>query len=119
MQLAKGSETAFSRIFEKYRDELFSYARYLTKSISSSEEIIQDVFLKLWLSRTEVSTIDHLSSYLRTITRNHTLNVLKRQAHEQQIIKEMGRKQDDTHNSTEDTIRFNEYRKIIQQAIDA
>ena len=49
--IANGDEVAFKTLFEKYRGKLYTYLRGITKSPEVSEEIVMDVFLKIWMPR--------------------------------------------------------------------
>ncbi|MGA0555945.1 sigma factor [Larkinella sp. VNQ87] len=51
---------------------------YLVKSREEAEEIIQDVFVRIWQRRHLLPTIDNLRSYLFTATRNLCLNYLQK-----------------------------------------
>ena len=51
-QLKQGSEFAFTQIFDHYRSRIYTVALTYLKSSALAEEIVQDVFLKIWLKRT-------------------------------------------------------------------
>src|SRR5580692_4268982 len=63
-RIAIGDETAFSIIFFRYTARLAPFVTHLLQSDSWCEEIIQDVFLRLWQSRMKLATIDNPSAYL-------------------------------------------------------
>ncbi|RPD48132.1 RNA polymerase sigma-70 factor [Paracnuella aquatica] len=60
----------FSRLFH------FSYA--MVRSREAAEEIVSDVFIKLWQMRNELGKVAALKVYLYTITRNFSLNYITR-----------------------------------------
>lgn len=68
---------AFNELFEHYFPGLFSYALSLVKEKHQCEEIVCDVFCKIWLNRTALPSIDHLTKYLYVSTKNTCLNFLK------------------------------------------
>ena len=59
-----------------------------TKSLSVTEEIVQDIFLKIWLNRDTLHTIDKFENYLYILSRNHTFNCLRKTALERVKQKE-------------------------------
>lgn len=59
-RVAGGDQVAFGLIFERYRNRLFTYLVKVTKSREISEEIVLDVFLKIWTGREIVKEIDNL-----------------------------------------------------------
>jgi len=52
-----GDERAFTTLFEHYADNVFGVAMAYTKSTETAEEVVQDVFLKIWLNRENLGSI--------------------------------------------------------------
>lgn len=75
--IAQGDEPAFRVLFDHYRDKIFTVALKLTKSEISAQEIVQDVFLKIWTGRSKLGTIANFDAYLFIITRNLAFKILK------------------------------------------
>lgn len=57
--------------------DLHRFACSITKSKEVSEEIVSDVFIKLWRIRTRLQEIENLKVYLYTMTKNYALNHIK------------------------------------------
>ncbi|MEO8766548.1 MAG: sigma-70 family RNA polymerase sigma factor [Ginsengibacter sp.] len=74
--ITKDNECAFAGLFKHYKDKIFGIAYKLTKSHVIAEEIVQDVFLKIWLKRTELKSIQNFGAYLFIVTRNESYKVL-------------------------------------------
>lgn len=83
LQVAEGNEHAFSRLFDMYHHRLGTYIFRLTDSMQLAEEIVQDVFLKIWMSRESLSNIQCFKAYLFVISKNQALNCLKKAIREQ------------------------------------
>jgi RNA polymerase sigma-70 factor (ECF subfamily) len=49
--VSEGDEMAFKELFAHYQNKLYSIALRLTRSSTLSEEIVEDVFLKIWMKR--------------------------------------------------------------------
>ncbi|SDW03866.1 RNA polymerase sigma-70 factor, ECF subfamily [Hydrobacter penzbergensis] len=81
--VANGDEQAFARLFTRYYHFLGRHVFRLTRSMEMAEEIVQDVFLKIWMSREALEGVNHFRSYLYVISKNHALNALKKKAREQ------------------------------------
>lgn len=75
--IAHGDEMAFKTLFEKYRDKLHAYLYSITKSSEVAEEIVMDVFLKIWFSRTKSIDIIHFDSFLYKIAHNKAIDFLR------------------------------------------
>jgi RNA polymerase sigma-70 factor (family 1) len=77
LQVAGGDEKAFSSLYYKYHHRLGIYLYQLTSSRPFAEEILQDVFCKVWEKRAQLPAIDNFQAWLFTISRNHALNCLR------------------------------------------
>jgi RNA polymerase sigma-70 factor (ECF subfamily) len=116
--VAEGDKNAFTQIYNNYRNKIYSIAFELTESTTVAEEIVQDVFLKIWVKRGSLHEIEHFRAYLFTITRNYVFTALKRIARKETI--EVSAIQDAPlyDNDTEDRVLNKEYTRILQAAID-
>ncbi|OJU27235.1 MAG: hypothetical protein BGN92_04025 [Sphingobacteriales bacterium 41-5] len=70
-------QLAFQELYNYYFPGLFSYTLSIIKDKQQSEEIVCDVFYKLWLNRTALPSINNLAGYLYTSTKNTSFNFLK------------------------------------------
>ena len=86
--MAKGDENAFAQLFKTHYNLLGSFIMRITESELLTQEIVQDVFLKIWVNRTALAEIDCFKAYLLVVSRNHTLNCLKQIARENNRKKE-------------------------------
>jgi RNA polymerase sigma factor (sigma-70 family) len=84
-RLAAGEESVFSYLFERYRDPIYSTALHLSGSASMAEEIVQDVFLDLWLKRQNAVSIIHLPAYLNRMAANKLYDALKQRQRQRDI----------------------------------
>jgi len=75
--IANGDEPAFKTLFEKYRGKLYTYLKGIIKSPEVSEEIVMDVFLKIWIGRKTVIEIQHFDSFLFRIAHNKAIDFLR------------------------------------------
>jgi RNA polymerase sigma-70 factor (family 1) len=86
-KLSIGDSEAFKWIYDTYRARLYRFALKFLPS-AEAEEVVQDIFLKLWENRLNHSIKYSLSAFLFTITRNHILNLLKKNNREAELIAE-------------------------------
>lgn len=82
LRVSEGDEPAFQELFCRYADKLGNYVLRLTRSGVQAEEIVQDVFLKLWLNRKALAEVENFSVYLYVVSRNQTLNALRKAVQE-------------------------------------
>jgi RNA polymerase sigma factor (sigma-70 family) len=76
-EVAKGNESAFGELFNRYGIQLNAYIFNITKSEPLTRELVQDVFLKIWMNRSCLRQIECFRSYLFVIARNLTFDCLK------------------------------------------
>lgn len=82
LKVAEGDERAFRTLFEQHHRLLAAHIMRITRSQELTEEIVQDVFLKIWMSRETLSEIQDLRAYLYIVSKNHALNSLRKVARE-------------------------------------
>jgi RNA polymerase sigma-70 factor (family 1) len=70
---------AYRELFTSLYNYLFHFARTLVKSKESAEEIVSDVFIRIWEKRKELDKIDNLKVYLYVSTRNTAFNYIEKQ----------------------------------------
>ncbi len=85
LQIAEGDERAFRLFFEEYHQLLGSHIMRITRSRELTEEIVQDVFMKIWMVKETLAEVRDLRAYLYMVSKNHALNSLKRIARQREI----------------------------------
>lgn len=81
-QIAAGDQSAFRQVYTAYFKKLFQFALAIVRNRESAEEIVEDVFIRIWQQRTTLPAIQNLRVYLYTATKNTALNYLSRRAKE-------------------------------------
>ena len=79
-KIASGDMRAFTCLFDAHYKHLGQYVFRLTESKEVAEEIVQDVFVKIWARREELVFVDSFINYLFIITRNSAYRFLKEKA---------------------------------------
>jgi RNA polymerase sigma-70 factor (ECF subfamily) len=80
LRIASGDQAAFQQIYAGFYKRLYQFALALVKSREPAEEIVEDVFVRIWQKRQDISSIRNLRVYLYTATKNASLNYLSRKA---------------------------------------
>ncbi len=84
-QVAMGDQQAFRQLHHLFFRRLFQFALSLVRTKENAEEIVEDVFIKLWNQRESIGKINDLKVYLYTATRNTALNYLSKKARESMV----------------------------------
>ena len=77
--LRSGNEQAIRLIFEKYYEGLCLFAENIIKEHQAAEEIVEDIFINLWINCKETTIYISLKNYLYRSTYNNCLKYLKKQ----------------------------------------
>jgi len=73
-ELKEGSNKAFDKIYQMYSKRLYAYSIQFTKSSGDAEEIVQDVFLKLWMNKENIRQEETLRSLLFIMAKHNLIN---------------------------------------------
>lgn len=113
-----GSENDFEEIFRDHYSALCSYANMYLNDVDASEDMVQEVFLKLWKSKESLQIRTSMKSYLFRAVRNACLNMIDhiniREEYKKFNIREV---QEDESNFTDESI-VSELEEKIRKTID-
>jgi RNA polymerase sigma-70 factor (family 1) len=79
-RIASGDEGAFRQVYVFYYKRLYQFAYALVKTREPAEEIVEDVFVRIWQQRETINSIQNLRVYLYTAIKNSALNYLSQKA---------------------------------------
>ena len=78
VQRIKRSDTeAFRELFEIYQRDIFNFLHFKLGNIEAAEDLLQDVFTKIWQRRYQLREDASIKSFLFTIARRAALNYLR------------------------------------------
>jgi RNA polymerase sigma-70 factor (family 1) len=116
--LAGGDEKAFNTLFERYKDKLYNYLFKITKSSEVSEEIVIDIFVKIWVGRELMNHIQNLEHFLHKVAYHKAIDFLRvtsRHARLQKIY--IDRLEEEPEKLADDLVIDEEFRQILKKAI--
>jgi len=77
-QLSEGHEPAFRKLYDRYSGGIYAVALKHLKQPQLAEDIVQNLFLKVWENRVSITGIQHFSSWLFTVSRNMIISTLRK-----------------------------------------
>lgn len=86
LSLKKGDSRAYQTIFNKYYPRLFSYINTYTKNESSTKDILQETFIKLWNNRENIDVDSSISAYLYKIAYNIFIDTYRKNKRQQNLL---------------------------------
>jgi len=108
---------AFETIFNLYHRRVYAFAQSLLNSSQDAEEIVQNVFLALWIQRKKLHISSSFTSYLYSIVRYKVYDFIHQKINHEAYIKFTLEHNNEYSFVTEDEITYSELEKLFQQAL--
>lgn len=116
VSIAGGNELAFRKLYADWQPQLSTFIFQITKSKEITAEIVQDVFLKIWMTRENLTAVDNFKAYLFVVSRNQALNAFRKAVNEWrrfENVNDMSQLEQKANTEAEDP-----YLSLIDAAID-
>ncbi len=114
--LSKGEIKAFNELFQIYGNRIFRFANGYLKSVPDSEELVQDVFMKIWEKRGELNANLSFKAYLFTIAFNIIRKQFVKRALNNRFLEQ--KLTDDTDLDTIQNIDYQSTKKLLDNLIE-
>lgn len=112
------TKAEFEHLFNTWYSRLCSYANCFLKDVDASEEVVQEVMLKVWINREELEIRSSIQGYLFRSVRNGCLNILKH-INIKEEYKSFREREDSTlQRSHEEEMMVTELENKIREAIE-
>jgi len=85
-KLKNGDMMAFDIIYRRYSPKLFGFILKILKTKTDAEEIMQEVFLKIWEMRDKIDSYASFDSFLYTISYNKSINLIRKKVTERKYV---------------------------------
>ena len=89
LAISSGNQNIFRDFYHHYVKKVFRFTGYFFKAEEIKQEIVSDVFVSIWLNRKSFYKINNINAYLFILTKNISLNYLKKYAREPEYISEL------------------------------
>ena len=117
-QIADGDENAFRTLFHQYNQQLRPFVRKLTGSDQAVDEILQEVFLKIWLYRKKLAAVENPKAYIIRVVSNESYNYLNRLAKENRLDQKRRSPPQEAYPSPEQFFVRRETEQLIDEAVN-
>lgn len=117
-KIASGDQQSFAEFYHRFHRKIYTFCMRQLKVSERAEEVLQEVFLKIWLMEKELLKINKIEAYLQTIARNKCLDYLRVLEREGRLYGEIDAKPLDGHNETEEAILLADTRNLLQTGIE-
>lgn len=117
--LAQDSEYAFQLIYDQHRNRIYKTAIKYLKSPIFAQDVVQDVFLKLWFERKNIKPHQPIEAWLYTVGKNNIINRLKKIGNEWKAMTILPQLAPPSPNTTQNTVEDRENTVMLNKAVAA
>ncbi|MEO7044567.1 MAG: RNA polymerase sigma-70 factor [Ferruginibacter sp.] len=117
-QLRAGSKDAFTQLYHRYSEQLYYNILALVKDELVAEELLQDIFVRLWRKKESIIVEKNLGGYLFMISRNRVYDFFKNLDREQELYKKIRSTATEVYTHIEEALLSKENAGLLQKAID-
>jgi len=112
-----GDESAFAAVYEWYGEKVYRLAFRFLKDQAYSEEIVQETFIKLWLTKDKLDPQRDLWLYLFVIAKRLSINTLRQHYQSANAFEQLAIKMAEIHNVTEEEIIAHDLEQFTQKIL--
>jgi RNA polymerase sigma-70 factor (family 1) len=118
LHVGEGNELAFKAIIDFYKERFYAASLKMTHSGDIAEEIVQEVFVSLWIKRVQVAAATNSEGYLFAMLHNSIYAHFRKLALEKAMKKKMGQQSDIDSSPIEDLLFAKEDREMFESVIN-
>ena len=118
LQIAQNDGVAFKSVFDHYWDRIYSMALTYLKSPLYAEDAVQEVFVKLWNSRQQLTGVRKFDAYLFIIARNEIISTLRKKIVHAPFEDYLSDNLMENTLSPDQQLNLKEFQTLIDDAID-
>ncbi|MBO9730736.1 MAG: sigma-70 family RNA polymerase sigma factor [Chitinophaga sp.] len=115
-RLQEGNEFAFKALYDIYAPRLTMKLLQLLRSEELAEDILQDLFIKIWEVRHNINPELSFGALVFKMAANLSKNVYRRSVYDQLMRKQIN--PDDSHNPIEDSLNQSEAKELLYAALN-
>lgn len=116
-QFISGNEEAFEKLYAQYKPVLCKFIQTFINDSMLTDDIVQEVFVAVWLNRKNIDPDKSFSSYLMTSARNKVYDFFKETAKNRQMMEQRWLNFSEAVNDTEEALVSIELDELIDSAL--
>ena len=116
-QFIDGNEEAFEKLYTQYKPVLCKFIQTFINDSALTDDIVQEVFVAVWLNRNNIDPDQSFSSYLMTSARNKIYDFFKETAKNRQMIEQRWLNLSEAGNGTEEALVSLELDELVDSAL--
>ncbi|WP_443937849.1 RNA polymerase sigma factor [Pedobacter sp. MW01-1-1] len=113
-----GDSIAFSKLYQKYSAKLYANALKLLKDPIAAEELIQELFTRVWLKRETLAVDLNFAPYLYRIAQNLVIDFFRRIQKDKVVFENLKKTASENYLHIEESIHSKEISLAVQKALE-
>lgn len=113
-----GDKTAINDLYAEYSPRLYRFAMAYLKSESEVLDIVQEVFVNLWINRNKLKKDSNLDAYLFTVAKNTIVSVFRKKLSEKDYLEHLKNKSITNSIDTESQFNYNQLSDKLNELIE-
>ncbi|MGN6420376.1 MAG: RNA polymerase sigma factor [Pseudobacter sp.] len=118
LRLAKGDEAAFTALYRHYSGPLYINFLRMVKDEAIAEEIIQDLFSRIWLKRETINIEKNFSAYLYRTGYNLVMDFYRKVKRDQVLYDKFRQAATENYSHIEEILHLKDSQALISKALD-
>jgi RNA polymerase sigma-70 factor (family 1) len=117
--IAEHDETAFRQLFHLYYQQLYPLILKVTRAQNVTEDILQETFLKLWISRDRLPEIENPRAWIMRIAYFQAFTFLRKKATHQKAVDKLSGRADTERlrSDVEEAVSFRNLQALVRRAV--
>ncbi len=112
-----GDMDAFTSLYLHYYPRLYRFIYFINQQHEDTEEILQDVFLKIWDKRESLCSVRSFEDYLFRMAKNRLVDLVRKSQSGLKAIHHLRPVEQELNSPTEEAVAYREYHRLAREAI--
>jgi RNA polymerase sigma-70 factor (ECF subfamily) len=113
-----GDKTAINDLYTEYSPRLYRFAMAYLKSESEVLDIVQEVFVNVWVNRNKLKKDSNLDAYLFTVAKNTIVSVFRKKLSEKDYLEHLKNKTITNSIDTESQFNYNQLSDKLNDLVE-
>ena len=118
LQIKNGDEKAFNELFYNYRGMLFNFIKLSLPDEAEIENIVQEVFVRIWINRQSLDHQKEIKPFLYSIAKNLIKDQLRKHLIRQKYLQKVRKEEIPVHYSISNELEYSELKESIDAFIE-
>lgn len=117
----QSNQCAFRELYNRYSSQLYGNIQRMTKSSDAADDILQNVFIKIWEHRAAIDTNRSFKAYIHQIAQNAVFDNFRKEARNRTLIATTSRQREEleiSESPTEKWLGEKEDKRMLKKAVD-